>query len=205
MYYQYDYSTYIQYILQCIEAQQSRIDYLETAVEKLEDELANLRNNSAGRPERIEYKFDQLKVERLEGTLNIGITPTGGIEPNSIEDFTIKNNNVQTPEIEENHPQLYENIINIVYDYLNKDCYSVMKTLEKHYNYELDIPYRNFIVEDIRKQIDHRIKYYLKDVKVSELNDEALKNIETTTINYLKNDINRTMEEFIKHLPQKGE
>jgi len=37
--------------------------------ESLQTQLLNLL-------EKIEYKFDQLKVETLEGTLSIGLSPT---------------------------------------------------------------------------------------------------------------------------------
>ncbi len=205
MYNQYDYNTYIQHIYQYLEAQQSKIDQLELTIEILQDELNTLKKQTSGRAERIEYKFDQLKVERLEGTLNIGITPTGGIEPSSIEDFTINRNHIDVPSAKEQHPNFYENIKKNVYDYLNNDCYNVMKSIEQDYNYQLDVPYRNFIVEDIRKQIDKRIQYYLKDVTLQDHSEDSLKQLEETTINNVKNDINRTMEEFIKHLPKKGE
>ncbi|OIJ10087.1 hypothetical protein BKP35_13280 [Anaerobacillus arseniciselenatis] len=205
MYYQYDYSTYFQQIYQQLEAQQSKIDELEETIDILLDEISTLKNQASQQPGKIEYKFDQLKVERLEGTLNIGITPNGGVEPNSIDDFTVNRNNIDVPVVQQQHPKFYENIKKKVYDYLNNGCFDAMKSLEQHYNYQLDIPYRNFIVEDIKKQIDKRIQYYLKDVNLQDESEEALKQIEETTVNNVINDINRTMEEFIKHLPQKGE
>lgn len=36
--------------------------------------------------ERIDYQFDQLKIERLEGTLNIGLNPS---DPNSVQNFEV--------------------------------------------------------------------------------------------------------------------
>ena len=36
----------------------------------------------------MEYKFDQLKVETLEGTLNIGLNPS---DLQGIEDFSVPN------------------------------------------------------------------------------------------------------------------
>ena len=38
----------------------------------------------------LEYKFDQLKVETLEGTLNIGLNPS---DLQGIEDFSIPSKN----------------------------------------------------------------------------------------------------------------
>lgn len=207
MYYNYDIITSVQNLYQWIEIQQKKIEQLEMTVEDLQKSLETLKQQNTSKIERIEYKFDQLKVERLEGTLNIGITPNGGIEPSSIEEFTVNRNTVDVPASSpaQQNPLLFENIRRTVYDYLNKDCYDVMTSLEKQYNYHLDGPYRNFIVEDIRKQIDSRIHYYLKGVNVANNDDGQLKEIQERTITKVKSDINKTIEQFIKHMPQKGE
>ena len=42
----------------------------------------------------MEYKFDQLKVETLEGTLNIGLNPS---DLQAIEDFSVPNGKGKGP------------------------------------------------------------------------------------------------------------
>ncbi|WNF36233.1 spore germination protein GerPC [Bacillaceae bacterium IKA-2] len=205
MNYNYDFMTNLQQLYQYLEAQQRKIEQLENSMKDLQNELATLNQQISRRPEKIEYKFDQLKVERLEGTLNIGITPTGGIEPNSFEDFAINQNKINVPNPSLQNSQFYESIKKEVDNYLNGECYNVMKSIEQLYNYQLDTPYREFIVEDIRKQIDSRIQYYIKDINIEDQNEEALDKIKETTLNTIKNDINRTVEEFVKHIPRKGE
>lgn len=197
--------THLQQLYQYLGSQQQKIEQLENSLNTLQGELATLKQQISNRPEKIEYKFDQLKVERLEGTLNIGITPTGGVEPNSFEDFTVNRNNINVPNTAEQNSQFYESIKKEVDSYLDGECYSVMKSIEQHYNYQLDDPYRDFIVEDIRKQIDSRIQYYIKDINIEDQNEEALIKIKDTTLNTIKSDINRTIEEFVKHIPRKGE
>ncbi|WP_052487711.1 spore germination protein GerPC [Gordoniibacillus kamchatkensis] len=66
--------------------QTERITELQRTVASLQIELAALKEQKGVRIDRIEYSFDQLKVERLDGTLNIGITP-GGLK--SIEEFAV--------------------------------------------------------------------------------------------------------------------
>ncbi|MFN7251058.1 MAG: spore germination protein GerPC [Anaerobacillus sp.] len=206
MYYNYDMTTTIQHLYQCLEAQQKRIDYLEMKIEELHGRLETMKQENGGKVERIEYKFDQLKVERLEGTLNIGITPTGGIEPTSIEDFTVKRNSVDVPSpSNQQNPFLFENIKREIHDYLNRECYEVMSSIEKQYNQQLDGPYRDFIIDDVRKQIDSRIHYYLRGMNIVETDENTLRSAEETTINKVKEDINKTIDQFIRHLPQKGE
>jgi|GEM_PF-2317763 len=67
-------------------AQQRRIDQLEKQVGQLQSELAAGQKQKTIHIDRIEYKFDQLKVEKLEGTLSIGINP-GALE--GIADATV--------------------------------------------------------------------------------------------------------------------
>ncbi|QOY34253.1 spore germination protein GerPC [Anaerobacillus isosaccharinicus] len=206
MYYNYDINTTLQHLYQCLEAQQKKIDYLEMKIVDLQSGLEMMRQENAGKVERIEYKFDQLKVERLEGTLNIGITPTGGIEPTSIEDFSVNRNSIDVPPNSSQQNQfLFENIKKSVYGYLNRECYDVMASLERQYNYQLDGPYRDFIIDDVRKQIDPRIKHYLRGLNIVENDENKLKEFEEATINNVITDINQTIEQFIKHLPNKGE
>ncbi|MCY9665325.1 spore germination protein GerPC [Paenibacillus alginolyticus] len=59
-----------------IERQKQRIDTLEQTVTKLQTDLNALKNQKGVHIDRIEYKFDQLKVEKLDGTLTIGISPS---------------------------------------------------------------------------------------------------------------------------------
>ncbi|RXI98206.1 spore gernimation protein [Anaerobacillus alkaliphilus] len=205
MYYNYDFITSIQQLYQYLEVQQRKIDHLELLIEDLKANIETMRKENSGKVERIEYKFDQLKVERLEGTLNIGITPTGGIEPTSIEDFTVSRNSVNLPATAQQNPFLFENVKNAVFQYLNNDCYDVMAAIEQQYNNHLETSYRNFIIDDVRKQIEPRIHYYLRGLNTVEADELGLKEIEQTTITKITNDINKTIEQFIKHLPQKGE
>jgi spore germination protein PC len=69
-----------------IEMQKQRIDQLEQTVNKLQTELNALKDQKRFHIDKIEYNFDQLKVEKLEGTLTIGISPSS---LDNIEDFTV--------------------------------------------------------------------------------------------------------------------
>lgn len=52
----------------------------------IQTELNRMKENPGTRIDRVEYKFDQLKIERLEGTLNIGLNPA---EQEQVENFQI--------------------------------------------------------------------------------------------------------------------
>lgn len=69
-----------------IEMQKQRIDQLEQAITKLQSDLNALKDQKRFHIDKIEYNFDQLKVEKLDGTLTIGISPSS---LDNIEDFAV--------------------------------------------------------------------------------------------------------------------
>ena len=72
-----------------IEMQKQRIDKLEQTVTKLQTDLKALKDQKRIHIDKIEYNFDQLKVEKLDGTLTIGISPSS---LDHIEDFSVNGN-----------------------------------------------------------------------------------------------------------------
>lgn len=69
-----------------IEMQKQRIDTLEQTVTKLQTDLNALKDQKRVHIDKIEYNFDQLKVEKLDGTLTIGISPSS---LDNIDDFSV--------------------------------------------------------------------------------------------------------------------
>ena len=63
----------LQRMQQSIEQQNHRIKMLEDMIDDLTDNYNELSKTPKTNIEKIEYKFDQLKIERLDGTLNIGL------------------------------------------------------------------------------------------------------------------------------------
>ncbi|WJH34793.1 spore germination protein GerPC [Paenibacillus sp. CC-CFT747] len=71
-----------------LEWQSRKLLEVEARLAKLESSVASLQDKPQTRIDKIDYHFDQLKVERLDGTLNIGITP-GKDGADSIEEFAV--------------------------------------------------------------------------------------------------------------------
>ncbi|BFT68984.1 spore germination protein GerPC [Paenibacillus sp. P36] len=69
-----------------IEMQKQRIDKLEETVTKLQSDLDAIKVEKRFHIDKIEYNFDQLKVEKLDGTLTIGISPSS---LDNVDDFTV--------------------------------------------------------------------------------------------------------------------
>ncbi|OAS17361.1 spore germination protein GerPC [Paenibacillus oryzisoli] len=80
-----------QQINACLEMQKQRIDTLEQTVTKLQADLKALKDEKRIHIDKIEYNFDQLKVEKLDGTLTIGISPSA---MDQIEDFSVNGNSL---------------------------------------------------------------------------------------------------------------
>ncbi|MGN7455526.1 spore germination protein GerPC [Paenibacillus pasadenensis] len=55
-------------------AQQRLNEHLTSSMKRIESRLAELETRPSYTIEKLEYNFDQLKVEQLDGTLNIGMT-----------------------------------------------------------------------------------------------------------------------------------
>ncbi|MFC4182193.1 spore germination protein GerPC [Saccharococcus thermophilus] len=181
--------------------QTKKIQTLEQRLLLLENQLKELEQQPRTTIERIEYKFDQLKVETLEGTLNIGITPNG--VGNAIEDFAVQPQQTVVPKPE---PVLFRNIQEKVHAYLEKEAKETIKRFEKQYAHRLDDTYRHFILQDIARQVDERIRFYLHQkmnngyVPTSD-NDETVVN---EIFQKIKADIEQSIDMFLKHLPKQG-
>ena len=73
--------------------QDQKIRSLQQKMISMEQKITELQNRPPVHVEKMEYKFDQLKVETLEGTLNIGLNPT---DLQGIEDFSVPSKNGAT-------------------------------------------------------------------------------------------------------------
>ena len=59
---------------------------MQKKIQSLEKQVSEIQNRPPVHIDRMEYKFDQLKVETLEGTLNIGLNPS---DLQGIEDYSV--------------------------------------------------------------------------------------------------------------------
>ncbi|QHA91470.1 spore germination protein GerPC [Bacillus sp. N1-1] len=186
----------LQRMQQSIEHQNNRIKMLEDMIDELRDNCNELSKTPKTNIEKIEYKFDQLKIERLDGTLNIGLTPNGGADV--LDDFTVNGGNGMNPS--NVPPEAIQSIQQNVQSYMQNGALQKLGELEKKYQYPLDDPYRHFILNDIQKQLDQRINYYVNQqtTRSPEGNVEQL--VEDVSAK-IKRDISNGMEAFLKNLP----
>lgn len=149
-----------------LKEQQEQLDALNAKVLALCDQIKQLEARPTYNIESIEYHFDQLKVEKLDGTLNIGMTAPGmggdsfpgNIEQLSVpkpEVFPSASSSIPTPSGE------YDDIFNEMTRYLDVEVPQKLLSYENELCTPLDPYHRKIIIEDIRKQVPSRIHYYL--------------------------------------------
>lgn len=149
-----------------LRAQQSQIYSLEQQLAVLCEQLKQLESKPTYTIEKLEYHFDQLKVEKLEGTLNIGMTPPG--MPNGegeIDQLAVQQKpNVYPAAASGLTPpsEPYADVRAELDRYLNLQGMQKLAALEAEYGVELDPYHRRMVLEDVRKQLPSRIHFYMQ-------------------------------------------
>lgn len=177
-----------------LQSQQRTIEDLQNQLNRLQSEFKDLQLE----PRTVEYKFDQLKIERLEGTLNIGLGT--GKANGDLQDVSVDGNVVQPGTDPEADPEMLHAIQRDVNQYMKDGAWNALVQIENQHEHPLDDPYRQFILQDIHKQIDPRIRYYYK--KYCSEGKGSDPQTPGAIVKHVKNDIYTGMEDFVKKLKQ---
>jgi spore germination protein PC len=190
--------TYLQQLHQYIQHQDKKIQQLHETIRKLKDDVEEIKKQPYTNIEKIEYKFDQLKVEHLDGTLNIGLNPT---DPGQIDNFDVHQNGMNVNGVHQKlQEQLFQQCSEEANQFLNKDCVGLIEEAEQQYDLRLDEPHRKHIIEDIRKQIDSRIQYYINGQPLTE--QDSLLDKKQEILTQVKQDVLNSINHFLNHLPK---
>ncbi|QNF28359.1 MULTISPECIES: spore germination protein GerPC [Metabacillus] len=194
----YDTMKYLQQLHQYIQHQDNRIQQLNELLENIRSEIDQIKNQPFTNIEKIEYKFDQLKVEHLDGTLNIGLNPTN---PEQIDNFDVQQKGMNVNGVQQQlREQLLQQCSEEINQFLNTDCVSLIELAEKQYDLRIDDPHRRHIIEDIRKQIDSRIQYYINGQPLTE--HDSLLDKKQEILIQVKKDVENSINHFLNHLPK---
>ncbi len=196
---------HIKQLQDIIQTQDRRINELEQSVNQLNQSVEQLNKKE---PVTVNYKFDQLKIESLEGTLNIGLNPANNDE--SIEDFSVDQETIRTDSQSVSSDQessvshgkddsLYDDIEEQLQNYFNEHALNDLQSIENHFQYTLDPPYRTFIIDDVKKQLGHRIQYYLNQIKDQTKDRHEQRHQVTEKV---INDVRGAFKMFIENLPK---
>lgn len=193
--------SYLQQLHIFIEAQERRIQFLEKKVMDLEKQTNELKLRPPIHVDNIEYKFDQLKVETLEGTLNIGLNPS---DMQNIEDFAVNNQGIQTPFQPKAQFLRSMEIEDAIYKYMEGDLVKYIEETAQTKNKPIDESYIAFIKDDIKKQLPSRIDFYLKELHNNSANRDGnvSTDIHEKILESLKTEIQNGVQIFIGNLPE---
>lgn len=190
---------YLQWLQMCIQAQEKRIAALENTVQKLQNQLKQIQEKPTIHVDTIEYKFDQLKVETLEGTLNIGLNPN---DLSGIEDFAVENQSLKTPFSPKHQMRISMKIEESIRDYLQTDLPQIIDETQRTLSIPPNESYLSFIKEDIMKQLPSRIDYHLKAFAKNGQGADDNELIEQKVIEALKQEIHNGVQVFLNNLPE---
>ncbi|MGG1517689.1 spore germination protein GerPC [Paenibacillus oryzisoli] len=84
---------------QTVQTLTQTVSSLKQTVDKQQEDLKALKEEKRFHIDKIEYNFDQLKVEKLDGTLTIGISP-GTLD--QIDDFAVNGSNPMNAGMDQN-------------------------------------------------------------------------------------------------------
>jgi len=180
-------------------SQKERLASLEQSILRLGEAVRALQEKPSTHVDRIEYRFDQLKVEKLEGTLNIGITPQAG---GTIEDYAVGSTCAQNVTQPPQETDDFRRIRELVHKYLDREAEPEIAELERRYNKIIGAEYRRMMIEDVRRQVDGRIREYLARRSASK--EESGRNEEEGIVNKVKEDIRAALRTYIQNMPEQG-
>ncbi|ETI68672.1 spore germination protein GerPC [Neobacillus vireti] len=190
---------YLQWLQMNIQAQEKRIATLEQTIQKLKVDLKQIREKPTVHVDTIEYKFDQLKVETLEGTLNIGLNPN---DLSGIEDLAVQNQSLQAPFSPKEQMRLSMEIEEAIHEYLQTDLPQIINDTQRNLAIPPNESYLSFIKEDIIKQLPSRIDFHLKANAGKVQSANGASPIEKIVIEALKQEIQSGVNVFLNNLPE---
>ncbi|WP_391557763.1 spore germination protein GerPC [Robertmurraya sp.] len=194
-----DFYEYLRQLHQLVESQEHRIRALERSVLQMQKEISQLKERPPVHVDRIEYKFDQLKVESLDGTLNIGLNPS---DLQGIDEFSVPNQSIKTPSPPKQMFQRTMELEDIVYEYMGNHLPAIFEKTQAKLQTNLDDSYYHFIEEDIKKQIPKRVEHYIREFSSGVIETEDRSRLEKTITDQFHKEMEHGVEVFIKNLPE---
>lgn len=190
---------FYQQMMNCFQSLIEKIGQLEQTVKQLQTDIEALKKRGQTNIDKIEYHFDQLKIEKLEGTLNIGITPNDG---KKIEDFAVDGQTLDQLNMDSQQTELFQNIQQQVDHYLQTEVPNQLESYKRNHQILIGNQYADLIIEDIRRQIDERIRYYIREIsgQDKQSDDNALK---LAVIEHMKQDIDLALKQHMELLLHK--
>jgi spore germination protein PC len=197
---QNDFYTFINQLASQLKRHEEKLAKLEKVHADVMKSIETLKNQPPINVERIDYHFDQLKIERLDGTLNIGLNPQ---DLQEMDEFSIPAPHFRKEQSEKSKVQLNQ-LQDRLNTYLEKELPLFIEKAKKEMGLELDQSYAAFIQEDIRRQLPDRLAFYSQ--KIAKTRRDLSANEEEQEIYQMTiHDIQQAIYAFLRQFPTKGQ
>ncbi|MFB5676171.1 spore germination protein GerPC [Paenibacillus terreus] len=178
--------------------QHDKLFQLENEISTLKKQLQELQSIPRQHIEKIDYNFEQLKVENLNGTLIIGISPT---DQGTVEDLwtvgkhTEDVNLGQTP----GNPSdsTFKTIKIEVQRYIEEDIASLLAEKASHRNVNLSADQLQSIKDDMTRQVEDRLAFYMSQ-------GQAGADVHEQVERRLKDDLLQATDQYIDYFHQQA-
>jgi spore germination protein PC len=186
-------SDYLSQIHRYIQQQDDRIKSLEERVTGIEEETKKTNPTTI---EKIEYNFDQLKIERLDGSLHIGISPE---DLSKVGDMSL-GNAASPPSPFSISPK--QSIYSELDAFMSDEAPTIIQQEMREQHKPIDPQFIQTIIQDIKKQIPSRIAYYEQQATNDERSETEANHY---IVDQVKNEISHSLRQFFQQSNNKGE
>ncbi len=139
---------------------EQKVNRLSERLDQAERLLEEIKNRA---PMHVEYHFDQLKVNELKGTLNVGLSPQGAQGIDSLE--TPQNQWTQTGPAAagtESADRPFSELTQQMETYVDQEAPAILSGLEQQFGVMLDEAHRLRLLADVKGQLKERVHYYAR-------------------------------------------
>jgi len=174
------------------EQAQAKIAEMQTRVEDLQRKP----------PVHVEYHFDQLKVSRLDGTLNIGLSPGA---KSGVDSFEVPVPGAwQTPAVGTEGPEPFiPGLMQQGAAFMNTDATTDLSTIASLSGMPLQPSEVRAVVDDVKAQLGARIQYYARTAPLPAQGGEAdIADWKAGVMEKVKKDIRTAFENYVSRRVQ---
>jgi spore germination protein PC len=186
--------------------QSEKLLQLEKELDAIKEQLRSLNSVPKTHVERMEYNFEQLKVENLNGSLLIGLSPgaaegaegVNGAGAGKIEDLWIQNQHTEDVTVGgQAHSSLSEQIKDDLFRYIRDDIAPSLEGRAKELHVALKEEDAKSIIEDMIRQTEERVQVYLQQEKWGAANNEEARRRQI--IERVRLDVHQAVDSYIEH------
>ncbi|MRN54484.1 spore germination protein GerPC [Paenibacillus monticola] len=186
---------YVQQVFNELRTQALKLQQLEKQLEELQKDVEILKNNKSAAIGPINYHFEQLKIEKLEGTLNIGITPNEG---NNLDEAVVNGQTIGSQSQDAEKQALSEKISPPLAAYLQNEVPEQFVRRARERNANINPQYLQMVTQDLEQQMDGRIEEYLSQLPVAQEGRDNIEEVCASIVAQIKRDIDTAVQRHME-------